>query len=79
VSKIDKLLGKVLGGAADHNFAFDDLCYVLTKLGAVARQGRGSHILFNLDGEIINLQNQDGQAKAYQVAQVREILQKRGL
>ena len=43
------------------------------------RQGKGSLVLFNLDGLIINLQNQDGQAKAYQVVQIREILKtKRG-
>ena len=80
MSKTEKLLQRVLGGAADHNFAFDDLCYLLTRLGATTRQGKGSHVLFNLDGAIINLQNQGGQAKAYQVAQIREILKtKRGL
>jgi hypothetical protein len=74
VSKTEKLLEKVLNGAADHNFPFEDLCYLLTKLGATTRQGKGSHVLFNLNGAIINLQSQGGKAKAYQVAQIREIL-----
>lgn len=77
MSRHDKLLAKVLSGTADHNFAFDDLCYLLEKLGAVMRRGKGSHTLFLLGGIMINLQRQGGKAKAYQVAQVRALLQKR--
>lgn len=80
MSKTEKLLKRVLSGTADHNIAFSDLCTLLTKLGAQMRQGKGSHVLFKLDGAIINLQSQDGKAKAYQVAQIRDILKaKRGL
>jgi hypothetical protein len=80
MSKTDKLLDKILSGTADHNVSFADLCYLLTKLGATTRHGKGSHMLFYLEETIINLQNQGGQAKAYQVAQIRGILKsKRGL
>ena len=80
MSKADKLLEKVLSGNADHNLTFADACHLLTRLGAKTRQGKGSHVLFILDGVMINLQNQGGQAKAYQVAQIRELLKtKRGL
>lgn len=74
MSKTDKLLAKVLGGRADHAISFSDLCYLLSRLGAERRHGRGSHVLFFLRGVLINLQNDGGHAKAYQVAQVREIL-----
>ena len=79
VSKTDKLLAKVLSGSADANLSFDDVCYLLQKLGAEVRPGKGSHVLFFLDGALINLQNAGGQAKAYQVAQIRDHLKsKRG-
>ena len=56
MSKADKLLESLLGGAADHNFTFDDAAYLLQKIGAKVRPGKGSHICFVLDGKLFNLQ-----------------------
>lgn len=74
-----KLLARLLSGAADQAFAFDDLCTVLRRLGFDERQGSGSHRIFSRDGvpEILNLQpRRGGQAKPYQVRQVRDVLVK---
>lgn len=80
MSKTDKILEKVMSGTADANIAFADLTYLLQKLGAEVRQGKGSHILFTIDSTLLSLQSAKGKAKPYQVAQVREHLKtKRGL
>jgi predicted RNA binding protein YcfA (HicA-like mRNA interferase family) len=74
MSKAEKLVAKVLSGKSDQNFAFDDLCYTLERAGFESRSGKGSHRIYYKDGvvEIINLQpSHGGQAKPYQVKQVR--------
>ena len=59
---------------------FDDLCTLLTKLGYTARKTKGSHIIFQRGPSFLNLQpTTGGKAKAYQVRQVREELQKLNL
>ena len=75
MSKYEKILFKILRGAADTNIPFNDLCYLLNHLGFQVRI-RGSHHIFSKDGveEILNLQPKKSKAKAYQVKQVREIL-----
>ncbi|NJL89880.1 MAG: type II toxin-antitoxin system HicA family toxin [Coleofasciculaceae cyanobacterium SM2_1_6] len=56
---------------------FDQLCQLLSSLGFVERI-RGSHHIFSKTGieEILNLQPQQGKAKAYQVKQVRTMILK---
>lgn len=79
MTRHSKLVARVLSGAADQALAFDDLCAVLRRLGFDERQGSGSHLIFSRDGvpEILNLQpRRGGQAKAYQVRQVRDVLVK---
>ena len=81
MSKQSKLLHKILQGLADKNIAFDDLRSLLKKLGFSERIS-GGHYIFFKDGiaEIINLQpNNENNAKAYQVKQVREIIEKYNL
>ncbi len=77
MSKIEKLLLKVLRGVSDANIPFDQLCQLLANLGFDQRI-RGSHHIFAKDGvdEIINIQPKGSQAKAYQVKQIREIILK---
>ena len=76
-------MGAVIGsGTADRSFPFDDLCAILRRLGFDARRGAGSHRIFVRKGiaEILNLQPRaDGQAKPYQVRQVRDVLVSYGL
>lgn len=81
MSRPAKTLEKVLRGTSDANIAFDDLCGVLRHLGFTERV-KGSHHIFTRDGvaEILNLQpKKDGKAKAYQVAQVRDVVVDYGL
>lgn len=80
MSRPAKTLEKVLRGTSDANIAFDDLCGLLRHLGFDERV-KGSHHIFTRDGiaEILNLQPKGGKAKAYQVAQVRNVLVENGL
>lgn len=80
MSKIDKILQKILSGLADRNIAFSDLINLLTKFGFELRINRSHHIFTREDvEEIINLQPKNGQAKPYQVKQVRELIVKYAL
>ena len=77
MGKYDKLILQILHGLSDANIAFEDLLHLLQHLGFEIRI-RGSHHMFRKAGiaEKINLQRQGAKAKAYQVRQVREIIQK---
>jgi hypothetical protein len=80
MSKTEKLFDKLIAGQNDANFPFDDLCMLLTKLGYNARKTKGSHIIFQRGSSFLNLQPSTGRnAKAYQVRQVRQELQKLNL
>ncbi len=77
MGKHDKLVFQILRGLSDANIAFDDLVGLLKHLGFDMRVS-GSHHLFRKAGvtEKINLQKQGSKAKAYQVRQVRDVIQK---
>jgi hypothetical protein len=82
VTRHAKLLTRLLSGTADRAFRFDDLCALLRRLGFDERQRGGSHHIFSRDGvpEILNLQPRGGgEAKPYQVRQVRDVVLKYGL
>ena len=68
----ERLLQTILRGRSDANIRFTDLRALMFHLGFSERI-RGGHHLFNKDGimEIVNLQSRHGQAKPYQVRQVR--------
>jgi len=73
-----KVLLKVISGLSDKNVRFSDLKKLLVDLGFEERI-KGSHHIFYHRAvvEIINLQPlPDGNAKPYQVKQVRNILLK---
>ena len=80
MSKYDKLLSKILGGASDASVRFDELCHLLIKLGFEERI-RGSYHIFRKEGveEKVNLQEDGDKAKVYQVRQVRNVILKYGL
>jgi predicted RNA binding protein YcfA (HicA-like mRNA interferase family) len=64
-----------MSGRADANLSFDKVCSLLIRPGFTLRQARGSHHFFKKPGcDPINLQNQNGKAKPYQIRQIREIL-----
>lgn len=77
MGKYEKLLFRILRGTSDANIAFDDLRQLLLRLGFEERR-RGSHHIFRRERieEKINLQRDDGKAKAYQVRQVRAVILK---
>lgn len=70
-----KLVRAILLGRSDANIGFDELRNLLLKLGFDERT-RGGHHVFRRDGieERINLQQDGGKAKPYQVRQVRAVL-----
>ena len=77
----NSILNKILSGLSDKNIRFGDLRKILLSLG-FAERIKGSHHIFTKENvaEIINVQPlNDGNAKAYQVKQARNILLKYGL
>ena len=75
MSKLKKIVEKIIQGNSDSNIRFEDLRKVLIKLEFVERV-RGSHHIYikkNIT-EIINIQPNGDKAKAYQVKQVRELI-----
>ncbi len=75
-----KLLQQIVAGTSDANVRFTAMRGLLTKLGFDERI-RGDHHIFTRTGveEILNLQPKGAQCKAYQVAQVRNVIVKYGL
>ena len=73
----ERLRQTILGGRSDANIRFAGLRALLFHLGFSERV-RGSHHLFDKAGivEIINIQSRGGQAKPYQVRQVRNVILK---
>lgn len=75
-----KLRQRILSGASDTNIDFAQLRSLLVRLGFEERIKGSHHIYARADvPEILNLQPKEGKAKPYQVKQVRNVLQKRGL
>jgi predicted RNA binding protein YcfA (HicA-like mRNA interferase family) len=74
----DKTLEKILKGTSDKSIKFNDLLKLLLRYGFSERI-RGDHFIFSKENvfEIINLQPlKDGNAKRYQVKQVRNLFLK---
>jgi predicted RNA binding protein YcfA (HicA-like mRNA interferase family) len=73
-----RTLQRILSGGSDRNIRFRDLRSLLLALGFSERV-RGSHHIFSRDDidEILNVQPRDGgEAKPYQVRQVRDLIVK---
>jgi len=68
MSRLEKLLMKVLCGTKDKQIMFDELCKILNEFGFNERI-KGSHHIFYKEGieEIINIQPSGAKAKPYQV------------
>lgn len=64
-----------MSGSADSNIEFQELCWLLIRLGFEERV-KGDHHIFVKENiaEIINVQPNGSKAKPYQVKQVRSIL-----
>ena len=81
MGRLEKLCEVVLSGRADANVRFDDLRFLLARLGFDERV-LGSHHIFVRSGvdEILNVRPRSGgMAKPYQVNQVRDVIRKYGM
>ncbi|MAX59315.1 MAG: toxin HicA [Chloroflexi bacterium] len=76
-SRYDRLIRRILSGSFCRNLRFDELRQLLLHLGFEERT-RGSHYIFVKVGveERHHHQRDDGQAKPYQVRQVRSVILK---
>ena len=74
MNRHERLLRTILRGRSDANIRFADLCALMRYLDFDERI-RGSHHMYRKDGirEKINLQRDNGNAKPYQVRQVRRL------
>lgn len=77
MGKYQKLLLKILSGNSDPNVEFEQLRRLLILFGFSERI-KGSHHIFHKENmeEIINIQENQGKAKPYQVKQVRNLILK---
>ncbi len=75
MSKAAKLLFKILRGLSDANIQFEELRFLLLRLGFEERIS-GSHHIFRKEGifEKVNIQTDGDKAKPYQVKQVRDMI-----
>lgn len=80
MGKKEKFIQKLLSGRSDTGIPFSDLVSLLESLGFDHRQ-KGSHHILTKSGitERINLQDSGGDAKSYQIRQVRKVLIENGL
>jgi len=76
----NKILANVLSGNKDSNIRFTDLCKLLGQLG-FARRVKGDHFIYAKQDipDILNIQPNGNKAKAYQVKQVRLIINRYNL
>lgn len=72
-----RLLERILRGDVA-NVDFTDLVNLLLALGFQEVGGRGSHRVFGRAGvtELVNLQEEKGQAKRYQVRQILTLMRR---
>ena len=77
MNRHERLLRTILRGRSDANIRFDDLRALMQHLGFEERV-RASHHVYRKAGvaEKVNLQRDGGNAKPYQVRQVRRLILK---
>lgn len=77
MNRHERLLQTILGGRSDANIRFSEIRALMRSLGFDERV-RGSHHIYRMAGvaEKVNLQRDNGNAKPYQVRQLRRILLK---
>jgi len=75
MGKYEKIFAGILSGRSDQSVRFTDLVNLLRALGFNERVKVSHHIYYRQDiEEILNIQPNGAQAKAYQVKQVRNII-----
>ncbi len=79
--KADKLKARLLSGIFT-NWSFQDACHLARACGWENTRTSGSHHIFtHVRREVpsLNLQNQKGQAKSYQMRQMKEQIESHNL
>ena len=77
MGKYDKLFSNILSGRNDNTIRFTELTHLLRVMGFNERIKGSHHIYYKQDvEEILNLQPNGSQAKAYQIKQVRNVILK---
>ena len=79
MTKLDKLLRKILNNARD--VSFDDLIKLIKAFGFKLERTKGSHHIFSHQqiSELINIQNVKGKAKPYQVKQFIALIERHNI
>ena len=77
MNRHERLLQKIIRGRSDTNIRFRELRALMLHLGFEERV-RASHHVYRKAGiaEKVNLQRDDGNAKPYQVRQIRRLVLK---
>jgi hypothetical protein len=77
MGKFNRLFTNILSGRNDQSIRFIELTHLLSIMGFTERIKGSHHIFYRQDiEEILNLQPNGSQAKAYQVRQVRNLILK---
>ena len=79
--KVEKLTAKLLAGKV-RNWRFEDACRVAGHCGWSLTRTSGSHHLFTHKRQEVpslNLQSKNGQAKPYQLRQMKEAIETHAL
>ena len=76
MSRYSKIRADILSGKSDTNISEEDMCFFLSKIGAVHRRTKGSHFQYSIDNvpELINIQPKGGKIKPYQVKEIRNLV-----
>jgi predicted RNA binding protein YcfA (HicA-like mRNA interferase family) len=74
-----RVLAKAL--QAPRSLTFAELCALVESFGFEHSRTKGSHVIYKRAGvaELVNVQNVGGKAKAYQVRQLLDIVERNNL
>lgn len=74
----DRLLARAR--RSPHALRFAELCRLAEAFGFQFARQRGSHVIYKIAGEpmLMNFQDDDGRAKAYQVRQLLDWIDEQG-
>lgn len=78
MSRYGKIRAEILSGKSDKNISEEDMVFFLSKIGAIHRRTKGSHMQYSIEDipELINIQPKNGKIKPYQVKEIRNIVNK---
>ena len=77
MGKLEKLKAKLMAKQGYNNFLFGDIQTVLDGIGFTHARTNGSHAIYHHPSipEPVNIQSVNGKCKAYQLNQIRKIIE----